>query len=145
MHIGKYEVRHTNRILSCKGNMKDTWRTINELCSKKSKSSNIDGLRETDAKIVQKNDIANTMNSFFCSIGQNLASKIDPVPNPILSGDYEVNKNHAKFSFMPIKVKMIRDAVAKVMTAKSSGIDNISSYFLKLALPFIENSLTFLF
>ena len=39
----------------------------------------------------------------------------------------------------------IRDAFATVKTAKSFGTDNISSYFLKLALPFIENSLAFLF
>ena len=30
-------------------------------------------------------------------------------------------------------------------TTKSFGTDNISSYFLKLALPFIENSLAILF
>ena len=39
----------------------------------------------------------------------------------------------------------IRDAFATVKTAKSFGTDNISSYFLKLALPLIENSLAFLF
>ena len=39
----------------------------------------------------------------------------------------------------------IRDAFATVKTAKSFGTDNISSYFLKLALPFIENLLAFLF
>ena len=38
----------------------------------------------------------------------------------------------------------IRDAFATVKTAKSFGTDNISSYFLKLALPVIENSLAFL-
>ena len=77
-------------------------------------------------------------------IGQDLADKIDPVPNPLLSGDYEVNKNQAKFSFKTIGVQKIRAAFAKVKTAKSFGTDNISSYFLKLALPFIENSLAFL-
>ena len=39
----------------------------------------------------------------------------------------------------------IRDAFAKAKTAKSFGTDDISSYFLKLALPFIENSLAFVF
>ena len=39
----------------------------------------------------------------------------------------------------------IRDAFATVTIAKSFGTDNISSYFLKLALPFIENSLAFFF
>ena len=39
----------------------------------------------------------------------------------------------------------IRDALAKVKATKGFGVDNISSFFLKLALPFIENSLTLLF
>ena len=51
----------------------------------------------------------------------------------------------AKFHFRTIEVQEIRDAFAKVKTGKSFGIDNISSYFLKLALPFIENSLAFMF
>ena len=51
----------------------------------------------------------------------------------------------AEFNFKTIEVKDIRAAFAKVKTAKSFGIDNISSYFLKLALPFIGNSLAALF
>ena len=39
----------------------------------------------------------------------------------------------------------IRDAIAKTKTSKSFGSDSISCYFLKLALPFIENSLACLF
>ena len=85
------------------------------------------------------------MNNFFCSIGKKLADKIDSVPNPLLTGEYEVNANKAKFNFRTIEVKEVRAAFAKIKTAKSFGIDNISSYFLKLALPFIENSLAFLF
>ena len=80
------------------------------------------------------------MNSFFCSVGKDLADKIDPAPNPLLAGDYEIKKH-----FRTIKVQEIRDAFASVETAKSFGTDNISSYFLKLALPFTENSLAFLF
>ena len=47
-----------------------------------------------------------------------------------------------KFRFKAIELKDIRDAFAKVKTTKSLGVDNISSYFLKLALPYIVNSLT---
>ena len=85
------------------------------------------------------------MNSFLCSVGKDLAEKIDPAPNPLLAGDYEINKHKATFHFRTISVQEIRDAFATVKTAKSFGTDNISSYFLKLALPFIENSLAFLF
>ena len=56
-----------------------------------------------------------------------------------------MNKTKAKFHFRTIEVQEIRDAFAKVKTAKSFGTDDISSYFLKLALLFIENSLAFVF
>ena len=38
----------------------------------------------------------NSMNSFFCSVGKNLADKVDPVPNPHLTGDFEINNHKAK-------------------------------------------------
>ena len=85
------------------------------------------------------------MNSLFCSVGKDLADKIDPAPNPLLAGDYEINKHKATFRFRTIGVQAIRDAFATVKIAKSFGTDNISSYFLKLVLPFIDNSLAFLF
>ena len=81
------------------------------------------------------------MNNFFCTIGRELADKIQPAIDPLLSGEYEVNKDKAKFHFKTVEL----NAFAKVKTAKSFGIDNISSYFMKLALPYIENSLAFLF
>ena len=49
------------------------------------------------------------------------------------------------FRFKAIKVKDIRVAVAKIKNSKGSGVDDISSYFLKLALPLIENSLGLMF
>ena len=85
------------------------------------------------------------MNNFFCSIGKHLADTINPTSNPLLVGNYEINKRKKTFHFMTIEVQKIRDAFAKVKAAKSFGTDYTSSYFLKLALPFIENSLTLLF
>ena len=55
------------------------------------------------------------------------------------------NKHKTTFRFKTIEVREIRDAFGTVKTAKSFGTANISSYVLKLALPFIENSLAFLF
>ena len=64
-----------------------------------------------------------------------LADKIQPAINPLLSGEYEINNDKPKFHFKAVELKDIRDAFAKVKAAKSFGIDNISSYFMKLALP----------
>ena len=135
----------TDRIAACQGNMKDSWKAINELLNKRSKSSNIDCLKDSGTETVRNKDISDAMNSFFCNIGKELADKIDPVPNPLLTGDYEINKNKTVFNFKTIEVREIREAFANIKTTKGFGTDNISSYFLKLALPLIENSLAHLF
>ena len=101
--------------------------------------------RSLVSETVHKKDIPDAMNCNFYSVGKDLADKISPVPHPLLSGDFEMIKTKAIFHFRTIEVHEIRDADAKIKTAKNFGIDNISSYFLKLALPFIENSLAFMF
>ena len=133
------------KISECKGNMKESWKTINELLNKRSKSCNIDCLEDSGNAIVNKKDISNAMNNFFCTIGEKLANKIDAAPNPLLSGDFAGSDSSVRFQFRAIEVKEIREAIAKMKTSKSFGKDNISCYFLKLALPFIENSLACLF
>ena len=92
-----------------------------------------------------KQDIPDVVNSYFSSVGRDLADKISATPNPLLSGNFKINKTNAKFHFRTIQVQEVRDAFTTVKTAKSFGVDNISSFFLKLALPSIENSLALLF
>ena len=75
------------------------------------------------------------MKNYFCTIDSDLVDKIQPAANLLLSGEFEVNKDRAKFRFKAIELKDIRDAFAKVKTTKSFGLDNISGYFLKLPLP----------
>ena len=135
----------SNKISACKGNVKDSWKTINELLNKSSKSCNIDFLKDSDRETRQRKDISNLMNEYFCSIGENLASKIEDAPNPFLAGDSVVNQKNTRFKFKHISTLDIRDAIAKLKTAKSFGNDTISSYFLKLALPVMETSLAIMF
>ena len=39
----------------------------------------------------------------------------------------------------------IKDAIGKIKTSRGFGTDNFSSYFLKLAMPYIENALAYIF
>ena len=135
----------SDKILQFEGNMKDSWKTINQLLNKRSKSTNIDILEEAGRNVSNKQEIAETMNGHFCSIGKDLASIIEETPNPLLTGEYELNPMNKRFHFKSINVLDIGDAIGKLKTAISFGNDNISSYFLKLALPLIENSLVLLF
>ena len=63
------------KISACKGTMKESWKTINELLNKRSKSSNIDGLKESGSETVHRKDIPDAMKSYFCSVGKDLADK----------------------------------------------------------------------
>ena len=85
------------------------------------------------------------MNQFFCSIGTALAEEIEDSPNPLLLGKYHLNPKSSSFKFSPLLVRDVREAINKVKTSKGYGTDGILSYFLKLALPFIEHSLVLMF
>ena len=74
-------------------------------------------------------DIANNMNSYFCSVGKDLASKIEAVPNPMVTGKYNLNPQNKHSNFNAIGVQYIREAMVKFKTSKSFGSDKISSYF----------------
>ena len=90
---------------------------------------------------MSKKTVSNAMNNFFCAIGEKLVNKIDTVPNPLLSGEATKNNSCVKSQFGSTTVKEIRDAITKIKTTKGFGKDNISCYFLKLAMPFIEKPL----
>ena len=53
----------TDKISFNKGNLKDSWKIINDLLNKRSKSCNIDCLKYSDKVIGRSEDIANVMNS----------------------------------------------------------------------------------
>ena len=89
--------------------MKESWKIISQVVNKKSKSTNINNLSAPNGVIVNKQKIADTMNEFICSVGKDLAEKIDYVPNPLLSGDLTVNPEKECFRFKTIEIRHIRD------------------------------------
>ena len=78
-------------------------------------------LKSLVLKLFIKN-ISNAMNSFFCSVGKDLADKIDPAPNPFLAGDYEINKPKATFHFRTIEVQEIRVHLPQLRQQRALGL-----------------------
>ena len=67
--------------------------------SKRSKTTNIDQLKQEGNVINNKKAISDTMNQYFCSVGITLAEEIEDSPNPLLSGEYHLKpKFHEQFS-----------------------------------------------
>ena len=132
-------------IIECKGDIKGSWKVINEIINTKSKPTNIDYIKDCDQEISNNREIANTMNDYFCTVGAGLANNFEETENSLSSGKYQIKSSTANFKFRPIMVQDIGEAIAKLTTSKSFGTDTTSSYFLKMALPFLENSIAMLF
>ena len=84
-------------------------------------------LRKETFKSMRHRKISNTLNDYFCIIGQALADEIDQSPNPLLVGDYLINEGNKTMKFTKISEQDIRDAIDKTKTSKGFGNDNISS------------------
>ena len=125
--------------------MEESWRTIKQLLNKRSKSTNIDIINDKGTEIIIKKEISHGMNKYLCSVGRDLIGKINKCPNPLLSGEYDINPRKSTFVSNSIQAQHVSEANGKIKSSKSPGNDDISSYFLKLAFPYIKNSLVLLF
>ena len=73
------------------------------------------------------------------------SGEICECPNPLLSGEYDINPLKNAFAFSSIQAHHVSEAIDKTKSSKSSENDKISSYFSKLAFPYIKNTLALLF
>ena len=135
----------SDKINSSKGNMKDSWQTLNHLLNKRSPSTNIVSLKESNQTIFDKQSISNKMNEYFFSIGEKLAADIAHTSNPLLSNEISVNGGGRIFDFREINERDIHDAMFKIKVKKNFGNDNISGYFLKIAFPYVSRILMLVF
>ena len=85
------------------------------------------------------------MNSFFCSIGKNLTKDIEAAPNSLLNGLIDINSKSHLFRFGTTKTEEVREVVSNARASKGFGIYQLSSYFMQQTIPYIENSLAFIF
>ena len=125
--------------------MKETWKTINQLVNKRSKTTNVSSLQEDNKILTSSDEIAESMNHYFCTIEQKLSEKIPHAENPLLSGDLSLNKNSTRFRFRAITPAHLMKAMQKFKVSKSFGIDSISSYFLKIGMPVLAPVLSTIF
>ena len=103
----------SKKIALGKGNLTETWKTLNLLLNKRSKTTSVESLN-VDGEVITGNlDIARSMNEFFCSVGRNLSVKIPQQPNPILTGEYKINESTeqpTEFKFHPVDETTINRA-----------------------------------
>ena len=66
----------SNKIQSCAGDTKETWKTINQLVYKKSKTTEILSLKNGELTISKSQEVAETIKRFFYNVGLDLSESI---------------------------------------------------------------------
>ena len=100
-----------DKISENKVNMKECWKITSKLLNKCSKSTNITYIKDGDNEIREKREISNTMNNYFCSVGEDLAKNVEKSSNPLLTCKYTVNQTAVCFEFKDVECTHIRDAI----------------------------------
>ena len=85
------------------------------------------------------------MYTYFCSVGEKLKTKIPCEPSPLTTGKYSINNNSKSFNFLDITAEDVVNVCSTIQTSHGSGLDGISSFFIKTAIPFLARPLSYLF
>ena len=126
-------------------NMKNTWSKINELLGNKSSKAEIKSLFIVEGEeITCEKEIAGHFNSFFISVGQDLARTIDN-GNHHNFKDYLDNKMPSLFSFKQINQPDIIKYCNQLKSKHSTGHDNISTAFFKQIIHQLSRPLMLIF
>ena len=135
----------SDKITQFQGDLKKTWKTINQVINKKSNTTIVPMLTVDGQTIRDNKAIASSMNEYFCSIGNKLSEKIPNKANPLLSGEYPFETPPLSFSFSAIMTDKLSSTLNKMKTSHGSGHDGIASFYLKIAMPVVGGSLCDLF
>ena len=85
------------------------------------------------------------MNQFFCNVGDELSKDVPDTENSLLMGKHTINPSNATFIFAPVVSEHLALAMNKIKTSHGSGLDEISSFFVKTAMPILAGPLSQLF
>ncbi len=114
-----------------KGDMKGTWKTINEILSRTKRKSKFPKFFKDGNEIVTgKLEIVNHFNNFFTNIGPKLSRLIDPPANKTFRS-YLKNMVNQNFNFKTVDTEAVSKVIDSLAPKSSCGVDGISTKLLK--------------
>ena len=144
--IKNAEISHyKEKIMNHGNNCIAMWKTLGHILNKKrNKISTINSLEINGRKITNQTDIAESINNYFCEIGENLAAEMDG-NDPDEFKQY-LNRSCNQSMFLhKFHLNEVKIQIQNLDIKKAAGYDGFTAKFLKLSQPFIINSLTYIF
>ena len=125
--------------------MKETWKTVNQLINKRSKTTNILSIKEDEKVISNPQDIAETMNHFFATLEKISVIRYRLQKILFSMETLEMKLFQIRFRSPRLTKRKFLKAFSKVKTSNGFGTDMISSFFLKTGIEILAPSLIKLF
>ena len=119
---------YENAFNNCCGDQRKTWKTINELTSRKSTKTVINEMEYNGVNSGDQTDIAEMLNSFFTEIGPGLSRDVSEVDKSFEEFLIETDKNFVFEKTTPTHVFAL---LSKLCKSKATGLDNISAKLLR--------------
>ena len=104
----------STKIQSCERNLKEIWASINKLINKRSKITSITSILEDDVSITKPDGIADSINKYFCSIGEQLSNNIPKKLNTFINEN--LLRIRTTFSFTLLAPEQLIKTVSKFKT-----------------------------
>lgn len=123
---------YKNKFNTCSGNLKETWKNINEILNRDKRSKRISKhFIHNNTKITDHKQIANLFNDYFTNIGPNLANKIS---NAKYTPKHYLNKLPGSFNKSILLRKVTTEEVKKIISNlkdSAAGNDEIKPITVK--------------
>lgn len=130
---------YSNLFIRYKHDVKKTWSVIKETLNRGNHTALPQFFLHNGKILKDQCEIANSFNSYFINIGNNLAENIQ---SDVQYSTYlDTNANNPKFKFTQTTEEAIKVIIKKLKNKGSSGLDSISNKLLKLASHIISKPL----
>ncbi len=132
--------RYTGRINSTQGDSKKTWQVLNEVLGRGRKGTVLPDTNGNTSKDI--NDLTNSFNNHFVSLGENLASKITQPQGT--SYRQHLHGNYSKSFFLrPTDCDKVHKIIKNMKSSHTAGADEICSTILKAIVSIILEPLVY--
>ena len=134
-----------NNKVETEGNARRTWKTINNLMSRRQNNQIVKDVKVNGISICNTKEISNAFNEHFSTIGPRPAREI-----PLTSDEESIYlnnipENYNKFCFRPTTTSNAFTHLNRLSKTKAAGLDNISARLIRECADIISGPLCDLF
>ena len=135
---------YKSKFQESQGNIRQTWKLINEITNKNKPSSELpDNFMKDDNIITDPNEIANNFNDYFVNVGPKLADKIPP--SNVNFSSYLPASNQDSIFLDPITENEVKIEIDQLNVNKSGGYDEMSPTVIKAISNIVVKPLTYIY